>query len=177
MRDQRPSVYQRASVWGFPFGLYLACAGVSSVFADWFLPLGYIFIMLTVGAPLVVYYFQRRYFIEEDGFAEYAAVWMLGIMLYMFGTVLASFIMFLVIQYGRPEFVYDQANLVIKFYSEIPEMRDSEFVSVLKRAVEKQALPTPIESVFNAFWFITFGGCITSAITAIVARRSLKKRP
>lgn len=176
MREQRQSVYQKASVWGVPFGLFLACAGVSSVFMDWFPPLAFVFMLLIIGAPLVVYYFQRRYFIEENGFAEYAAVWMLGIMLYMFGTVLASFIMFLVIQYGRPEFAYDQAQQVIKAYSDVPELRDSEFVRVLKRAVEERRLPAPIETVFNAFWFITFGGCITSAITAILARRSINKR-
>ena len=143
---------------------------------DWFNPLAMVCILLMVCAPLVVYYFQRRYFIEENGFVEYAAMWMLGIMLYMFGTVLASFIMFLIIQYIRPDFVYDQANMVIKSYSEIPEMRDSELVHVLKRAVEERRLPSPIETVFNAFWFVTFGGCITSAITAIFARRTINKR-
>ena len=175
MKEQRSSIYQKASVWGIPFGLYLTCAGVASVFMDWFNPLAFVCMLLMLGSPLVVYYFQRRYFIEENGFAEHAALWMLGIMLYMFGTVLASFIMFLIIQYGRPDFVYDQANMVIKSYSEIPEMRDSELVKVLKQAVAQRLLPSPIETVFNAFWFITFGGCITSAITALLARRAIKK--
>ena len=177
MREQRQSVYQRASVWGIPFGLYLTCMGLASVFGDWFQPLAFIFILLVLGTPLVVYHFQRRYFIEEDGFTEYAALWMLGIMLFMLGTIFASFIMFLVIQYGRPEFIYDQANQVIKAYSEMPEMRDSEFLRVLQRAVDERRLPTPIESVFNAFWFITFGGCITSAITALIAQRRINRRP
>lgn len=176
MKEQRPTIYQKASVWGVPFGLYLTCAGVSSVFADWFPPLGFVFMLLLVASPLVVYYFQRRYFIDENGFAEYAALWMLGIMLYIFGTVLASFIMFLVIQFGRPDFAYDQVQHAINAYSKIPELRDSELVRVMKNAVERQALPTPIETVFNAFWFVTFWGCITSAITAILARRSIKRR-
>ena len=53
----------------------------------------------------------------------------------------------------------------------------SEMLRVLQQAMNKRLLPTPIETVFNAFWFVTFGGCITSAITAILARRSIKKRP
>ena len=40
--------------------------------------------------------------------------------------------------------------------------------------VNEKLLPTPIEAVFNAFWFITFGGSITSAITALIAGRRLK---
>lgn len=176
MREQRPSIYQKASVWGFPFGLYLACAGVASVFMDWFQPLAFVFMVLALGTPLVAYYFQRRYFIEEDGFTEYAALWMLGIILFMLGTVLASFIMFLVIQFVRPEFVYDQAKEVIRSYSEVPELRDGELVRVLRRAVDERMLPSPIETVFNAFWFVTFGGCVTSAITALLARRPIPKR-
>ena len=175
MKEHKQSIYQKASVWGIPFGLFLSCIGVTSVFADWFQPLGFISLVLLLSTPLVVYYFQRRHFVEEGGFAEYAELWMLGIMLFMLGTVLASFIMFLVIQLGRPEFIYDQANMAIKTYSAMPEMHDSEMVNVLQRMVDERKLPTPIEMVFNVFWFITFGGCITSAITALVARRSLHK--
>ena len=176
MKEQRISIYQRASVWGIPFGLYLSCIGISGVFVDWFMPLSYIFMILVVCTPLVVYYYQRRMFIEEDGFSEYAALWMLGIMLFLFSTVLASFIMFLVIQFGRPDFLYDQALAMIKSSSEIPEMRDSEFVRVLQRMVDNRLLPVPIEMVFNTFWLVTSAGCITSAITAIFARRRINRR-
>lgn len=162
-------------MWGIPFGLYLACLGVTTVFMDWFQPLSILFLLLLAGTPLVVYYFQRRYFIEEDGFTEYAALWMLGIMLFMLGTVLASFIMFLVIQLGRPDFLYDQARQLIESYSAMPEMADNEMLKVVQRMVDERLLPTPIESVFNTFWLVTFGGCITSAITALVARRAISK--
>jgi len=40
--------------------------------------------------------------------------------------------------------------------------------------VDKGALPTPIEAVFNAYWFITFGGSMLSALTALLARRRIK---
>lgn len=176
MKEPRKSIYQRASEWGIPFGLYLACAGIASVFADWFQPLSFLFIVMVLFTPMLVYYFQRRLFIEEDGFTEYAALWMLGIMLFMLGTVLASFIMYLVIQYARPEFIYDQAKGVIQAYKELPEMRNSEFLKVLQRMVNERLLPAPIEMVFNAFWLITSCGCITSAITALVARRRIDKR-
>jgi len=31
--------------------------------------------------------------------------------------------------------------------------------------------------VFNAFWFVSFGGSIVSAITALLAQRPLRRRP
>mgnify|MGYP002621685158 FL=1 len=168
--EPKISIYQRASEWGVPFGLYLACAAVAFIFADWFTPLSLVFFILFFGTPFVVCYFQRRKFIEDNGFTEYAGLWMLGIMLFIFGTILASFIVFIVLNYGRPDFMYDQTRHVIESYSEMPEMRDSEVLSILQRMVDEQRLPSPIEVVFNVFWFVTFGGSVTSAITALVAR-------
>ena len=158
------------------FGLYIACMGVASIYADYFAPLSIIFILMIMATPLVVYYFQRRRFIEDDGFTEYAGLWMLGILLFIFGSVIASFIIYLVLQYFRPEFMYEQARMVIEAYSKIPQDSDSEVLRVLQRMVDEKLLPTPIEAVFNAFWFITFFGSLVSAITALIAQRKLPKR-
>ena len=173
MTEQKKSIYQLAAEWGIPFGLYLACMGVCTVFLDWFPPLSIFFLILFVSTPLVTYYFQRRKFIADNGFTEYAALWMMGIMLFILGGMIASFVMFLVLQYGRPNFMYDQAQMAIEAYKEIPQMRDSELLHVLQRMVDENLLPRPIEMVFNAFWFIAFGGSVTSALTALVARRPL----
>lgn len=175
MSKTTKSIYQRAGEWGVPFGLYLACAAVASIFADQFQPLSYVFLIMLLGTPVVVYAFQRQKFIEDDGFAEHAALWMLGIMLFILGTVLASFIIYLVLQYVRPNYMYEQAQAAIEAYSKIPQAQDSEMLRVLKRMVEKGMLPTPIELVFNAFWFVAFGGSVVSAITAIFARRTIKR--
>ncbi len=174
--EPKKSIYKRAAEWGLPFGLYIACMGVASIYADYFAPLSIIFILMIMATPLVVYYFQRRRFIEDDGFTEYAGLWMLGILLFIFGSVIASFIIYLVLQYFRPEFMYEQARMVIEAYSKIPQDSDSEVLRVLQRMVDEKLLPTPIEAVFNAFWFITFFGSLVSAITALIAQRKLPKR-
>lgn len=174
--EPKKSIYKRAAEWGLPFGLYIACMGVASIYADYFAPLGIIFILMIMATPLVVYYFQRRRFIEDDGFTEYAGLWMLGILLFIFGSVIASFIIYLVLQYFRPDFMYEQARMVIEAYSKIPQASDSEVLRVLQRMVDEKLLPTPIEAVFNAFWFITFFGSLVSAITALIAQRKLPKR-
>jgi hypothetical protein len=174
--EPKKSIYKRAAEWGLPFGLYIACMGVASIYADYFAPLSIIFILMIMATPLVVYYFQRRRFIEDDGFTEYAGLWMLGILLFIFGSVIASFIIYLVLQYFRPDFMYEQARMVIEAYSKIPQASDSEVLRVLQRMVDEKLLPTPIEAVFNAFWFITFFGSLVSAITALIAQRKLPKR-
>lgn len=175
MMEPKKSIYQRAAEWGLPFGLYLACAAVASIYADWFTPLSMVFLLLLVCTPVVVYYFQRRKFIEDDGFTEYAALWMLGILLFILGALVAGVIVFIVLQYCRPGYIYEQAQMVVDAYSKMPQMRDSELLTIVKRAIDEKMLPTPIETVFNAFWFITFAGSLLSALTALVAQRPLRR--
>ena len=176
MTEQKKSIFQRAGEWGIPFGLYLACTAITSIFADWFAPLSFLFLVLLVATPAVAYYFQRRKFIEDDGFTEHASLWMLGIMLFILGAVLSSFIVYLVLHFFRPNFMYEQAQLVIDAYSKMPGMADNEMLRVLQQAMNKRLLPSPIETVFNAFWFVAFAGSVVSAITAVIARRPLKRR-
>lgn len=175
MMGEKKNIFQRASEWGVPFGLFLACGGITYIFADYFMPLGILSFMISLATPIVVYKFQRRKFIEDDGFTEHSALWMLGIMLYILGTILASFIIFLVLQYFRPDFMYEQAQTVINAYSQMPDMKDSEMLKVIQYMVDNRLMPSPIETVFNVFWFVTFIGSLTSALTAWLARRSIKK--
>lgn len=176
MMEPKRSIFQCAGQWGFPFGLYLSCAAVASIYADWFAPLQLVFLILLLGTPVVAYAFQRRKFIEDNGFTEYAGLWMLGIMLFILGTIISSLVVYLVLQYLRPNYIYEQTQMAIDTYKQLPQMRDSEMLEILQKMVDRRLLPTPIETVFNAFWFITFGGCLVSAVTALVARRSLPKR-
>jgi membrane associated rhomboid family serine protease len=173
MTTTKKSIYQRAGEWGVPFGLYLACAAMASIFADWFMPLQLLFLVLLLGIPAVTYYFQRRKFIEDDGFTEYSGLWMLGIMLFIFGTVLCSFIVFMVLQFGRPNFIYEQTQAAVDLYNAMPQMQDKAILDVLQRAIDERALPTPIEMVMSVFWFVTFGGSLVSALTALFAQRPL----
>ena len=176
MMEPKRSIFQCAGQWGLPFGLYLSCAAVASIYADWFAPLQLVFLILLLGTPIVAYAFQRRKFIEDNGFTEYAGLWMLGIMLFILGTIISSLVVYLVLQYLRPNYIYEQTQMAIDTYKQLPQMRDSEMLEILQKMVDRRLLPTPIETVFNAFWFITFGGCLVSAVTALVARRSLPKR-
>ena len=174
--EKKKSIFQRAGEWGCPFGLYLACAAVTYIFGDYFPPLSLLFLAMVLGTPFIVYYFQRRKFKEDDGFTEYAGLWMLGIVLYILGAVVSGFIVYLVLQYIRPGFFYEQAQFIIESYEKTPGAVDSRFVDTLRLMVEKQLMPNAIQIVFSAFWFISFGGSLISALTALFAQKPLNRR-
>jgi len=174
--EPQNSIYQRAAQWGVPFGLYLAATGVSGVFVDCVPLLSIVMLLLLVGVPVLTCYYQRRKFVEDQGFSEYAALWMLGIMLFLLGGVVASLVMYVVLEYVRPDFIYTQAQAVVDAYSQVPAMQGNEVIEALRTAIDKHALPSPIEMVLNTFWLISFGGSMLSALTALVAQRGLKHK-
>ena len=173
--EQKKSIYQLAGEWGIPFGLYLSCAAVAQLFADQFPPLSLVFLLMVLGTPLLVYAFQRRKFIADDGFTEYAALWMLGIMLFLLGALLSGLAVYVVLQYIRPGLLYELGQQVIDTYSKMPEMKDSETLHIIKRMVNEQLMPSPLDLVISTYWFVTFGGSVLSAITALPAQRQLAK--
>jgi len=170
------NIFHRAAVWGIPFGLYLAAVAATSIYADKLPVLSLVCLVMLVGIPVLVYRYQRRQFIDDDGFSEYAALWMLGIMLFVLGAVLASLIVYLLLQYARPGFLYDQAQTLINTYRAMPGMADNDVLQTLQQMVDKGMLPTPIEAVVNAYWFITFCGSMLSAVTAWLARLPIRRK-
>lgn len=174
--ENKKSIFQRAAEWGFPFGLYLSCAAMTYIFSDYFPPLSLLFIVMCACVPIVVYFFQRRKVIEDDGFTEYAGLWMLGIMLFLLGTLVASFIVYLVLQHIRPTFMYDQAQVIINTSKEVPGVMDNEMLQIIKRMVDEKLMPSPIEIVMSMYWLVTFMGSLISAVTALIAHRGINKR-
>ena len=92
-------------------------------------------------------------------------------MLFILGLIISSFVAYMVLQYGRPGFIYEQAQKAIEVYNAMPEMRDGELVKALQLMVDRHILPTPIEMVFSMFWLVSFLGSVTSAITAFIVKK------
>ena len=74
------------------------------------------------------------------------------------------------------QYMYEVGRKAIEAYNQIPEMRDSELLHVVRRMVDERLMPPPIEMVINTFWLVSFLGSITSAVTALAARHRITKR-
>lgn len=167
---ERRSVFKRGAEFGMPIGLFMSAISVSSIFADRLPLLSWVVIILLVAGPWMVWRYQRRYFVEEEYTTEYAALWMLGILMIIYGALITGLVTWAVLQWIRPGYIYETTQHFIDLYSAMPEFKDSELLQVMQRAIDTGALPTPIEMVMNMFWVVTFSGCLMSAITAAFAK-------
>ena len=173
--EERKSVYKQAAEYGIPMGLYMSTISLMTLYTDLVPLFSVIAMVMLFAGPVVIYRFQRRYFVEQGGMAEYAALWMLGIMMVIFGAILTGAVTYVILQYVRPTYIYDQAQATLDAYNALPELRTqaSQVLDVLQAMLEQNALPSAIELVFNMFWFVTFSGSVLSAITAAFASRRL----
>ena len=173
---QEKSVFQRGAEYGLWMGLYLTVMMLCAMFYDRLPVLSLVVMVMLFAGPLVLYYTQRRTFIQEQGMTQYSALWMQGIMTMIGGALISSLLMYLALKYIRPDYLYDQATQALAIYKTMPEFKDSELVKLLESMLEQNMLPTPIESVTNSFWLISFVGSITSALTALLAQRRITPR-
>ena len=111
------------------------------------------------------------------GCADISAMWLLGLVSTLCGSLICGIADYAWLEFVSPGFILEQANAAIEAYNSLPEMRDTEVVASLKRAIEMGMLPTPIEFVVNMILFTTFAGSIISLIAAaIVNMLGVKER-
>lgn len=167
---EQKSVFRLGAECGLPMGCYLSVMSVASVFADRLPMLGLVVMVMLFATPLVIWYFQRRYWRESEGMAEYSAMWMLGILTMIYGALITGLVTWCVVEWGRPDFLYDQLQNAIDAYRKMPELKNNEILDVMQKAIDTNALPSTIEMVSNMFWLTAFGGSLVSAVTAAFAR-------
>lgn len=173
--NQPKSVFRRGAEFGLPMGCYLSVMSVAAVFADRVAPLSWVMMLLLLLGPVFVWFYQRRYFREMGGMAEYAALWMVGILMIIYGALICGLVTWCVIQWGRPLFMYEQLQAAIDVYSKMPELQQSELLKTMQNAIDTNSLPSPIGYVSNMFWLTTSTGSLMAAITAAFARLNNNK--
>ncbi len=171
MAENYVSLYRRAAYYGVPVGIVMSVMAVSAIYVDKVSQLAVVVIAMVLLLPCVLYHYERKMYKAEYGFTEYSGLWMLGILTMIYGSLITSFVTLGVFTFLRPGYFYEQAQLCITLYSTSTDPQVQESVTMLKRMVEGNMLPKPIEVVFAAFWLWSFVGSILSALVALVVKR------
>lgn len=155
---------------GVPMGLLLSGISLSMMFSDWVPLLALLAMVLLLAGPVLLFVVQRRAIAAWGGSVEFAGVWLLGIMTVLFGSLICALVTIVVTTTARPGFIYEQVSNALSLYQQMPQLRGSEFVKLMRQALDQGLLPTPMEWVMQMFWLTSFSGSLLSALTAAVAR-------
>ena len=167
--ESQKNVFVKSAELGVPFGGMLLVASVAMLFGDKIPLLSSLTLIVALLAPFVLYIFQRKRFVQSNGFAPYSELWTMGIFTTIGGAMICGLVTYGLITYLRPDFVYEQAQYVVDNYKQLPDGAGDEFVDILQKAIKANMLPTPFDFCVQMFWLTSSLGCVGGAITALIA--------
>ncbi len=174
MTEKRESIFKYAARCGLPMGAFLSVMSVAMVFSDRVPFLSIFVLTLLLGTPFLVYRLLRARYVSDNGITDFSSLWMIGILTFIYGSLICTAVTYALLQWLRPDFFYDMAQMVIDQYKKVPAA--SEMVDVLTKALDNGLLPSTIEFLFQMFWLTSFLGSLLSAIVTLVVR-SVKIKP
>lgn len=169
--ETQKNVFIKSAELGVPFGCLLIVASVSTIFGDRVPLLAVLAFIVTLVAPIVLYIYQRKRYVQSNGFATFSELWTLGIFTTIGGALICGLVTYGLITYLRPDFVYEQAQYVVQAYKDLPGSDVKKFVDVLEKAIKNNLLPTPFDYCVQMFWLTSSLGCVGGAITALIANK------
>lgn len=167
--EQKKNVFIKSAELGVPFGGMLTVASMSMLFGDKVPFISLLALIVVLAAPLVLYLLQRKYFVESKGFTTFSELWTLGIFTTIGGALICALVTYGVITFLRPDFLYEQAQMLVDTYGQLPQAQAREMVSVFDKMIKNDMLPTPIDYCMQMFWVTASLGCVGGAITALIA--------
>ena len=175
--EQKDNIYKLAAATGIPMGVLMSAISLCTIFSDRVNLLAMVAIILLVCGPLMLYHYQRRFFIAVDGKTTYSTLWLYGILSIVCSALISGLVTLLTIQYVRPSWFYDMVQNTVESMNQMPAYyADSvkPMVNELRHMVDAGLLPSPVEFVVQMFWNVCLSGVIMSAITSAFAARIIR---
>ena len=164
------SIYRVGAEKGAWFGIYLSVLSIMLMYGFDSVLLMYASIALFLGIPGVAYFYIRKYHVSLHCMSQFSALWMLGILIFLFGSLICGVVTYVWMQYVEPTFIYDQVQMAIKLYESVPGENARMLTDILKQAVENHMLPSAIDIVIEMIMLTTFVGSIISMIISAIVR-------
>lgn len=174
MIEKRESIFKYAARCGLPMGGYLSAMSVAMVFSDKLPLLSFVVLGMLIFTPVIIYKMLRARYIFDSCTTDFSSLWMIGILTFIYGSLICTAVTYALLEWLRPDFFYDMAQLVIDQYSKVPAAND--MVETLTKIVDKGLLPSTLEFLFQMFWLTSFLGSLVSAIVAVIVRK-IKPKP
>lgn len=166
--DTVKSVYRQGAEYGAWFGVYLTVMALAIMYGFTHTILMLAAMAMMVAVPAVVYPMLRRYRSQMRGYAPFASLWMLGLMIFICGSLICGAVTYVWMQYVMPTFIYDQVMAAIDVYKAVPGESAAEMARIMETIVERHALPSAMEVVVQMVMLTTFLGSLVSMVLAFI---------
>ena len=160
-------------VW---LGLYLVIRFICGV-AGMYIPLlNTVAMLMFVGTPFVLYRILMQFHKQNGFLSGFALLWMMGIMLFFFASLISCIPEYIFYQYINPNYIAEAAAESLKLLEEMGLMQDEATTSEMRKMLSSDAVPSAIQMVMSTMWANVFFGSLLSIVVApFVVRKKNKK--
>ena len=168
---------QYAMEYGLYMGLYLVAEFAFVVGALHSVLSNLASTALLVATPAVLYLLMRHYVRRQGGAARFVVLWLLGIYIFFFASLINGLAQYIYFQYLDPDwipaFVEQQLSVLETMGAQSPQM--AEMADTARAAIDNGASFEPIDVVFMIIWSNVFCGSLLSIFVALFARINNRK--
>lgn len=170
MSESYKSVYRMGAEDGLILGPLLAaaaiCMGASIYYPLLFFPT----VIALVAVPAAVYWFLARAYRSQPELSTFSALWLQGICSFFFGSLIMGLLVYGALRFFAPNFIYDQAEMVIEAYGSSPSPELGELVKGIERARDHHMLPSSADMTLELMYTVVFTGSILSMFLSLIVR-------
>ena len=164
------NVYRQGAEDGVFFGILLTMISLSFIYSGKSSIISVLAVVLLLLPPVALFVSQRRYAARMSNFADVPALWMLGLMTSLCGSLICGAVTYCWLQFIEPSFIYDQVQGAIDVWKQVPEMAGDPMLKDMQNAIDRGMLPSAIEFVMNMILLTTFLGSVQSLLLGAVVR-------
>lgn len=163
-------IVQYAMESGVYLGLYFVVKFVFEVFSMESFFCNTVAMAMMLCVPVVVYTLMRRYRRQVGMSCYFSQLWMMGILLFFFASLINSLVQYIYFVYINPDYIRAQFLAAVELMETFrPMMKDPSLLDIVKEGLDKGNVPSPMSVVVERIWVNLFFGSLLSAAMAGLA--------
>ena len=170
----RKSLLQHSMEGGVWLGLYLIVRFAFMVMGLYYSVANLIALALFAGTPFVLYRIMMVYHRNNSYISFFSLLWMMGIMLFFFTSLISSLAQYIYYVYINPDYIRVQFQSAVELMESLDLMaKDPSLLDAMKAGLEKGNVPSPMSVVVERMWVnLFFGSLLSAAIAWLVKLRA-----
>ncbi|MDE6270545.1 MAG: DUF4199 domain-containing protein [Muribaculaceae bacterium] len=162
------NVYRRGASDGVLMGLVLC-----GIFASWALSMRWAlaslaFPLLCVAVPVLAWWLLRRAYRADGCRSPFATLWMHGICIFFFGTLLMAALSLVWLRWLEPGLIHDSMAQAADVYAQLPSPQAQAMAADVRMLIDRGMVPRAIDVALALLWAGVFSGSILSIILAAI---------
>ena len=172
---ERKSLLMYAMEGGVWLGLCLIARFICGVAGLYSPVLNAVAMLLLIGTPVMLYRVMLQFHKKSGYISGFALLWMMGIMLFFFASLISCVPEYIFYQYINPDYIANAASQSVKLMEEMGWLKDDATLEEVNKMLAADAVPTSIQMVISTMWAHVFFGSLLSIVVAPFVLRKKNK--